>query len=69
MTAEYPKEQQNPPTEPGMRPGDQPEPRVRVPESFDQERAAGDPRGIDSGRKPGEHLEQFGEKHAEERTE
>lgn len=33
MTAEYPKEDQNPPTIPGSRPTDpQPEPRVRVPD-------------------------------------
>ena len=33
MTAEYPREDQNPPTIPGSRPTDpQPEPRVRVPD-------------------------------------
>ena len=32
MTAEYPKESQNPPEEPGMRPDDQPPPKVRVPD-------------------------------------
>lgn len=32
MTAEYPKESQNPPEEPGMRPADQPAPKVRVPD-------------------------------------
>ncbi len=31
MTAEYPKEAQNPISEPGMRPEDQPAPRQRVP--------------------------------------
>ena len=31
MTAEYPKEAQNPPTIPGARPDEQPEPEVRVP--------------------------------------
>lgn len=29
---EYPKEAQNPPQEPGLRPADQPEARVRVPD-------------------------------------
>jgi hypothetical protein len=70
MTAEYPKEQQNPPNDPGMRTSDdQPQPRVRVPKEFEQEQAQGDPRGIDSGWEPGEHLGQFQEKHAEERDE
>ncbi|MGE5594426.1 MAG: hypothetical protein ACM3S1_00160 [Hyphomicrobiales bacterium] len=32
MSAEYPKEAQNPPEEPGTRPGDQPPPKVRVPD-------------------------------------
>lgn len=32
MTAEYPKEAQNPPTEPGARPDEQPKPTVRVPD-------------------------------------
>lgn len=32
MTAEYPKEAQNPPTIPGARPDQQPAPRVRVPD-------------------------------------
>ncbi len=30
--AEYPKEAQNPPTIPGARPDEQPEPKVRVPD-------------------------------------
>lgn len=33
MTANYPKEAQNPPTIPGARPDQQPEPRVRVPDT------------------------------------
>lgn len=32
MTAEYPKEAQNPPTIPGARPDQQPAPKVRVPD-------------------------------------
>ena len=31
MTAEYPREAQNPPTNPGGRPDEQPDPQVRVP--------------------------------------
>ena len=31
MTAEYPKESQNPPTTPGARPDEQPDPETRVP--------------------------------------
>jgi hypothetical protein len=30
--AEYPKEAQNPPTTPGARPDEQPDPKVRVPD-------------------------------------
>lgn len=71
MTAEYPREQQNPPTIPGSRPTDaeQPAPAQRVPKHFEQKDGADDPRGIDSGWQGGEHLEGFQEKHAEEQQE
>lgn len=66
MTAEYPKEQQNPPTEAGRRPEDQPPPRQRVPRDFEQEKAAGDPRNAESGWERGEHLDKFQTAHTED---
>ena len=65
MVEKYPKEQQNPPSRPGARPEDQPAPQQRVPKHFEQDKAKEDPRGLDSGWKPGEHLEEFQEKHSE----
>ncbi len=46
MTAEYPKETQNPETIPGARPDEQPEPRVRVPKEnpTPEDHAPGDPK-------------------------
>ena len=44
MVEKYPKEQQNPPYEPGQRPADQPPPKQRVPDDYHQPEP--DPRGI-----------------------
>jgi len=66
MTSQYPREQQNPPTEPGARPGEQPAPQRRVPPRFEQAPGEADPRGIDSGWTGGEHVEGFQEREVEE---
>jgi hypothetical protein len=44
MVSEYPREQQNPPMDPGQRPEDQPAPRQRVPDHYHQSEGGDDPR-------------------------
>jgi hypothetical protein len=66
MTSEYPRDQQNPPTQPGARPEEQPAPQRRVPPRFEQAPGEPDPRGIDSGWTGGEHVKGFQEAEAEE---
>jgi hypothetical protein len=67
MTAEYPKDQQNPPTEPGLRPEDQPAPQQRVPPRTNLKATGQDPRGLEDGSARGEHLEGFQERVVEKR--
>lgn len=67
MTSQYPKDQQNPPSEPGQRPEDQSAPRQRVPPRTKLNDAAHDPRGIDDAAASGEHLPGFQERIVEER--
>jgi hypothetical protein len=66
MTSQYPRVQQNPPTQPGARPDEQPAPQRRVPLRFEQAPGEADPRGIDSGWTGGQHVEGFQERQVEE---